>query len=86
SSPRLGIDAAGDATVIWLELGFISTDIEAARYDAVSGTWSTPMRIDRSGDERQPVLAVSAGGTAMAAWLEVSGSGTFVDVRAASYR
>ncbi|MCA9668497.1 MAG: hypothetical protein KC503_23055, partial [Myxococcales bacterium] len=42
SSPRLGIDAAGDATVIWLELGFISTDIEAARYDAVSGTWSTP--------------------------------------------
>jgi hypothetical protein len=65
--PRVGVDAAGDITVLWLRGdGTGPTVLEATRRSAIDGTWSRPARVaGRSNSPEWPSLAVDA----VAVWI-----------------
>jgi hypothetical protein len=76
--PQVGMDAAGDATVVWE--GFNGTSgIEQAVYKPAGKPWEAPVTISEPGNEEggRPQVAVDAAGDAAAVWVS---SGT---VRAA---
>ncbi len=71
AAPRIGIDAAGNATAIWLQYdpGTFRQSVWASRRPA-GGTWSVPALLESSAiDFAQADLAVdAASGRAMAVW------------------
>ncbi|HXE43770.1 MAG TPA: PKD domain-containing protein [Conexibacter sp.] len=87
-APAVTLDAAGNATVVWVESAN-GTDYtaRAARRDALIGVWSAPHDFPASGPtaviDPQTQVRADAAGDAIAAWLEHdSGAGT-ESVRAA---
>jgi hypothetical protein len=85
--PRVVIDAAGNATVLWLQLepsGVFRRSVWASRRP-VGGNWSAASRLELSEqDIGEAALAVGAvSGRAMAIWRELSSTGPQVFARAA---
>jgi hypothetical protein len=73
SSPKVGMDANGNAVAIWLLDTGTSTSIRSS-YLPVGGSWTTPVQISTLGvTARRPSLAVNASGDALAVWETASG-------------
>lgn len=71
--PQVGLDADGNALVVWRQSDNTATDYDgvfASRHDGTG--WSTPERLDSlaSGYAEALTLAVSANGTAAVVWIE----------------
>jgi hypothetical protein len=66
-------DAAGNATVAWLQCTSTFTQMETA-VRRVDGTWSSPVVLSTPGRSMMdPRLAVAASGAAVASWIESDG-------------
>jgi hypothetical protein len=74
-SPRIAMDANGDALVIWLQDGGPRLDVWANRYTAGSG-WGTPQLIetDSAGNAFNHQLASDANGNGLAVWQQYDGT------------
>jgi len=86
-APAVTLDAAGNATVVWIaSADGVTFAARAMRRDAASGTWSAPHDFTRApgalADPRTQVRA-DASGNAIAAWLEHDASTGVAFVRAA---
>jgi hypothetical protein len=70
SSPRVAIDASGNALAVWQQFNGTHIDIQASRY--VSGTgWGTPEILEsQTGDAFDPRIAMNADGRALAVWVQ----------------
>jgi hypothetical protein len=74
-NPKLGLDEAGNALVVWNHRGGGRLNIVATRYLIGSG-WGTPAAIDVStaGNSRDVQIAMTAAGNAIAIWQQDDGS------------
>ena len=74
-SPQLGLDAAGNAVVVWQQQTGIGAYGAFARFDAATGSWSAPASFggDIAGDVYDPHVAVDGAGNATAVWYQLSG-------------
>lgn len=78
--PRVAIDADGNAIAVW-ERQILGEDVIRAAILPAGDDWSDPEDLSLAGDNaREPVIAMSAAGTAVAAWA-VAGSGIQAAVR-----
>jgi hypothetical protein len=72
---RAGIDARGNITAIWAEApsGVPPDNIMSQRYDAASGTWSSPSFVAQAPlGASQLDMVVSAGGAVVVTWNDTS--------------
>ncbi len=70
ATPRVGMDASGNALVVWYQYQGVPTSILAARYVAGTG-WSLPVAIESgSGTAFDPDIAVNSSGNAVAVWKQ----------------
>jgi hypothetical protein len=68
-SPSIGVDASGNAIVVWRLVDALAYDISANRFNAASGTWGTAQLIESQGDSvGPPRVAIDASGNAIAVW------------------
>jgi len=74
--PVIRTDAHRNAIALWLEGSIGSATVVSARYDAGTGTWSTPAKLSATPALVADTLglAVSADGAALAAWMDSSGT------------
>jgi hypothetical protein len=71
---KVGIDAAGNAILVWREGKLPSTAIDAAARPA-GGVWGSPVVISTPGGEDElPQLTVDPGGDAIAVWERFDGA------------
>ncbi|HEX4805843.1 MAG TPA: PKD domain-containing protein [Conexibacter sp.] len=87
-APAVTLDAAGDATVLWIESADgVAFTARAARRDALTGTWSAPHDFPASGPsavvDPQTQVRADAAGDVVAAWLEHDSGTGVASVRAA---
>lgn len=69
--PKVGMDAAGNAIVLWRQTEGGTHVLYTSRFDGGAGTWSAPTPIQAGEQEIQGwQLAVGSGGTALAVWLQ----------------
>jgi hypothetical protein len=69
NSRQLGIDATGDAVLVYAAGLGASQRIEAVALNGATGIWSGPLVLGRSSSELpDPTVAVNAAGEAVAAW------------------
>jgi hypothetical protein len=67
---QVGVDAAGDVTVVW-EQGELETFVIYEAELPAGGSWTTPVAISSpTGNSRVPALAVAPTGEATAMWTE----------------
>ena len=81
--PQAAMDASGNAMVVWQRHGVevsgpitvYQFDIWANRYDAASGQWGGPERIefDNAGGAIHPQVAMDAAGNALVIWRQYDG-------------
>ena len=87
-APAVALDAAGNATVVWIDSDDgVTFAAHAARRDAASGSWSAPHDFapaDGPADPQTQVRA-DANGNVVAAWLERDASTSVAFVRAAAW-
>jgi hypothetical protein len=71
-SPQVGIDAAGNATAVWLEaLADHTRNAVWASHFSAAGAWSAPATIDNAvGSSSAPQLAITPSGTALVAFAQ----------------
>ncbi|HEX5925046.1 MAG TPA: hypothetical protein VFY45_14540 [Baekduia sp.] len=76
--PALGMDANGDATLVWLGVVAGTQKIFSARRAAATGPWSAPTQISVTTGTSlyTPVVAVDTEGRATAAWAQFMTVGT----------
>ncbi|MBS1895033.1 MAG: PKD domain-containing protein [Actinobacteria bacterium] len=78
---KVGVDAAGDVTVVW-EQGEGETFVIYGADLPAGGSWSTPHAIsDVAGNSRVPALAVSSAGEATVLWSEEEGHSSRTRIR-----
>lgn len=81
--PQIGIDAAGNATAVWTRSNG-SHDIIQASSRPAGGAWSPPQDLSaKERNAREPQIAVSLNGWAVAIWSRFDGADFIVQ---ASYR
>jgi hypothetical protein len=83
----VGIDAAGDATVVWTEGPGIDSVVDAARRPAATGAWGTPVPFANPGtgfNDRSEV-AVDPDGDALVVWEFIDAAGTVHATRSAAF-
>lgn len=71
--PQVGVDANGDAMVVWFSFdGDEGENAYANRFSASTG-WDEPVAIDHDGttDARLPMIALAPSGDAVVVWLQV---------------
>jgi hypothetical protein len=70
-SPRVAVDANGNAFAVWIQDDGTYQSIYANRWDAAAGAWAGAVLID-AGDSRAayPRVAVDVNGNAIAVWLQ----------------
>ncbi|HTU57915.1 MAG TPA: LysM peptidoglycan-binding domain-containing protein, partial [Polyangiales bacterium] len=68
--PRLGMDAAGNAMVLWRGGG-----VYASRYNVTTDQWSTPVQLNIAGGGTTGEIAVDANGDALASWVDSDSTG-----------
>jgi len=73
--PRIGIDDAGNAVIVWSQSNGSISNVYAASF--VAGTWTAPelLETDDTGDALTPAIAVEANGDALAVWSQDTSSG-----------
>ncbi|MES1207392.1 MAG: hypothetical protein ABUS79_15755 [Pseudomonadota bacterium] len=85
ASPRVGIDGQGNSVLLWARDDTEEDQgIWSSRGTNHGSDWSSPVRL-RAGKALGPQLAVSAGGTALAAWTERS-DGNVLTVASCDFR
>lgn len=70
-SPRISMNAAGDAVVVWQRAG--NLDVMANRFDRTRGMWKDPVLIHVAGGsigEENPNVVIDPAGNAFAIWME----------------
>ncbi len=73
TQPRIGVDGAGNVTVVWEQPFGGKSAIWANRYEPDSG-WGTPTLLEQSdGASFAPDVAVSPDGSALAVWSRSNG-------------
>jgi PKD repeat protein len=78
-SPKVAIDAAGDATVVWERYG-TETVVEEAARPAATGVFSKPAALASStGNPIEPAVAMDAAGDTTVAWVQI-GAGKKIQV------
>jgi hypothetical protein len=78
---KVGVDAAGDVTVVW-EQGEGETFVIYEADLPVGGSWSAPHAIsDVAGNSRVPALAVSPAGESTVLWSEEEPESTHIRIR-----
>jgi hypothetical protein len=79
SAPQLAMDAAGNATVVWLQEGSVpgAAPRLGSNHFTPTGGWGGAQRpaMPGAGSASAPQLAVSAGGQAVAVWAQKPGAG-----------
>jgi len=82
-NPRIGLDATGNAVVIWQQYPIATPgSITLLGSHSTAGVWSTPVVVDGYGTPTLQVgynqldLAVDPGGSAVAVWNQVNGAGS----------
>ncbi|WP_375768361.1 Ig-like domain-containing protein [Archangium gephyra] len=84
STPRVGVDAEGNALVVWKQSDGTAESLWAARL-VKGGGWGAPLLLETdAGATTVPALALEGSGRAVAAWLQPDSGGT-VRVRASRY-
>jgi len=84
STPRVGVDAEGNALVVWRQSDGTAESLWAARL-VKGGGWGAPLLLETdAGATTVPVLALEGSGRAVAAWMQPDLGGT-VRVRASRY-
>jgi hypothetical protein len=88
SDPVVAVDAAGDATVVWLSYdGSEYSYLEASR-QGPAGAWSAPVTLQSVGAtpaiEPRPGLAIDSGGAAVVLWERPSGAAAVVEAASRS--
>ena len=68
SAPAVGMDARGRGMVFWLQGAFHLHFLHAARWE--DGGWNTTTVGANASDAVKPLLAVAAGGDALAVWTQ----------------
>ncbi len=73
-TPRVALDGAGNAVVVWSQTDGLRFNIRAARF-AVGSGWNAPTLIEGSdaGDATSPDLTVNEAGDAVAVWSQLDG-------------
>lgn len=72
-SPRVALDAAGNAIAVWHQFDGTRNNIWANRY--VAGTWGVAQTIETgNGDAIQPDIGLDAGGDALVVWNQFDGT------------
>lgn len=85
-SPRLRVDAAGNAFAVWFERPAARNEVHVARLSASSGSWSAPARLNDGGAQAyEPELAMTGAGDALVVWTEASDSGQAAGLGASRY-
>jgi len=77
SDPQIAMDATGNATAVWTISSETQEFVQAKRYDATTGLWSTPA-VNLSGSvifANEPQVAMDASGNAIAVWSTTDGTG-----------
>src|SRR5262245_21798475 len=69
---HVGLDAVGNAAVVWAERHSTDFDVAAEIRSAASGTWGAPVVLSTGYVRAGPSLAVTPGGDAFAVWVEGS--------------
>jgi hypothetical protein len=67
---HVGVDAAGNAAVVWAERHDKEFDVAGAIRSAQDGTWGAPAVLSTGNATAGPSLAVTPAGEAFAIWLE----------------
>jgi hypothetical protein len=67
---HVGLDAAGNAVVVWAERHETDFDVAGAIRSAQNGTWGAPTVLSTGNATAGPSLAVTPAGDAFAIWLE----------------
>jgi hypothetical protein len=84
STPRVGVDAQGNALVVWRQSDGTAASLWASRLVG-GGGWSSPLLLEaEAGATSVPALAVERSGRALAAWLQPDSGGN-VRVRASHF-
>ncbi|HET9257141.1 MAG TPA: hypothetical protein VFO16_18350, partial [Pseudonocardiaceae bacterium] len=83
-APQVGIDAQGDAVVVWTRSNGINDIVQAAARSA-GGAWQAPVSLSAAGQNASdPQVAVNAQGNAVAVWTRSNGSNDIVQAAARS--
>ncbi|MFT3736311.1 MAG: hypothetical protein QM776_15035 [Rhodocyclaceae bacterium] len=80
--PRVGLDSAGNAIVVWAQYANARNEIWSSRFTAGSASWSTPQRLSAANavaDASVPDVAVDANGNAVASWYQGDGRNNHFD-------
>jgi hypothetical protein len=84
STPRVGVDAEGNALVVWMQSDGTAESVWAVRRVKGAG-WGSPLLLETdAGATRVPALALEGSGRAVAAWLQPDSGGT-LRVRASRF-
>jgi hypothetical protein len=84
STPRVEVDAQGNALVVWRQSDGTAESVWAARL-VKDGGWSAPLLLElEAGAATVPALALESSGRALAAWLQPDAAGT-MRVRASRF-
>ncbi len=77
--PRVAIDAAGDATVVWDSTNGGPEVVEEATRSAAIGSFAKPVVLSKEAEPAQePVVAMNAEGDTAIAWIRSNGSNEVV--------
>jgi hypothetical protein len=77
--PRIAVDGAGDALVVWQQRDSVDSGLRAARYDAANRRFGASASIAANAGPAD--LAIDAAGNAIVAWTEVEDDRLVVRVR-----
>jgi RHS repeat-associated protein len=85
TKPRIGIDSAGNLTVVWLDARTTPTRVRAARKPS-GGAWSASIEISPSPANAQSLaLALRADGYAWTTWGDIRAGASNSDIWASRY-
>lgn len=70
-SPQVGIDAAGNAVAVWLD---VTTQTIQTASLPFGGSWTAPINLSATGGSGEPQIAMNPAGYAVATWTRFNGS------------
>ena len=75
--PRVAIDGAGNATVVWTQTGPAGTTVQVATRPA-GGTWSAAADLSPAGDASSGQVATNGPGETIAVWTHADAAGNTI--------
>lgn len=76
AAPKVAVDAAGNAVVVWQQRALSQWSIHANHYRISTGTWAASESIETgtAGDAVVPTVVLDANGNGLAVWRQFDGS------------